>query len=391
MRVTRTWVAILTENTTRGFAASSSMTLVSTVNSNLKQENVAQALSIVQTVASNPKQENVSSLLSMLSVADTNIEMISVSSSLSLVSTVHSNRHNESVSSLIELDQESSYHGNFNLSLSSFLELQQTASEHFGVANLSVQSHLEFVDDENPFLQQQVNLTFPISLEHTLGLTDEVERTYAVSSILVLSQAVTVSQGILVEHVLDLAGDTTGVNGIFGRSVSSPLDIDHGVAFYIEREALLCQYSPFIGTNGDGGATTPPSATPPILGTATLTLTHPFVTPTTTLVLRNPEFGDTHELSFSRINRETRGGTLEVFADPQWPKTQVLNLTIEALTEAETNSFLAFLGVSLGQEIGLLDWYNRQWRGIITTPDANVTDAGNCRKSINFEFEGELV
>lgn len=391
LRATKTWVAVLTDNIEKGFAVESEMVLVSSFHSSRVQENVAHSIELVQTASSNPKQENVASTLNLVQELDSSIKMLSVSSSLDLDSEGHSGLITLSASSTIDLEHEAEGHGEITYSLSSFLELESEATEHFGIANLSVQHHLEFVDDENPFLEQFVNLTYELALEDTLVLFGEVDRVHAVTDVMVINQTVTFSYGISVETELELVGDIVDYNGILGRSVASPLDIDHGVAFFIERDEFLCQYAPFIGANGDGGETTPPSATPPTLGTATLTLTWPFMTPTTTLVLRNPEFGDTHDFAFSRIVRETRGGSLEVFADPDWSKTQVLNLTVEGLTEDETNDFLDFLGDSLGQEIGLLDWYNRQWRGIITTPDAEVTDAGNCRKSITFEFEGELV
>ena len=38
--------------------------------------------------------------------------------------------------------------------------------------------------------------------------------------------------------------------------------------------------------------------------------------------LRAPNLGNKDRLSFNRVLRETRGGTLVVFADPIWPKVQ---------------------------------------------------------------------
>ena len=61
-------------------------------------------------------------------------------------------------------------------------------------------------------------------------------------------------------------------------------------------------------------------------------------TATDTLVLRAPEFGNKDRLQFNRISRETRGGTLIVYADPMWPKTQTLVLTFSALKPAQAEA-----------------------------------------------------
>lgn len=408
MRVTKTWVSVLTDNTEKGFAASHQLALVSTFDTNLLQENVSSPLSIVQVLGSNLKQENVSSNIAMVQEAISSIKMASASNTLALVQDVHSSIITISASNAISLIQTARSNINnistehtlslvsvadqkiLSQSVGSIMSLQQTIFEHFGVANRHIVSHLDFVSEEEPFLQQFANITYSLSVGNVLPLTDKVQRIYSVSNVLAIVQATTVATALSVSNVLDLV-DNANPNGTFGRNVASPLDIDHSLAYFIERQAFECQYNPFVGANGDDGATTPPSTTPPVLGNSTLTLTFPFMTPTTTLVLRNPEFGDTHDLAFSRINRTSRGGTLIVFADPEWPKTQTLRVTVEALTDAQTDSFLAFLAQSLGQEIGLLDWHNQQWRGIVTTPEAEVTDGGNCRKNISFEFEGELI
>ena len=54
-------------------------------------------------------------------------------------------------------------------------------------------------------------------------------------------------------------------------------------------------------------------------------------TVTDSVTLRAPNLGNKDRLSFNRILRETRGGTLVVFADPIWPKIQTLVLTFSGL------------------------------------------------------------
>ena len=93
---------------------------------------------------------------------------------------------------------------------------------------------------------------------------------------------------------------------------------------------------------------------------------------------------------FNRISRETRGGTLVVFADPIWPKIQTLSLTFSGLTLTEADALLAFCDAHLGQEIGLLDWEHRYWKGVIMTPEDPIVQDTRDTYSASFEFEGEL-
>ena len=113
--------------------------------------------------------------------------------------------------------------------------------------------------------------------------------------------------------------------------------------------------------------------------------------PTDMLVLRDPEFGNKDRLQFNRICRETHGGTLVVFADPMWVKTQNLVLTFSALTEEQAAALLAFMEDHLGLEIGLWDWESRQWVGVITNPNEPVVQDSKESYTGALEFEGQLV
>ena len=121
-----------------------------------------------------------------------------------------------------------------------------------------------------------------------------------------------------------------------------------------------------------------------------MTLTFPYVAPTNTLVLRNPEFANKDSLNFNRINRTTRGGTLVVFADSQWPKTQTLALEVRALKPLQADDLIDFFDQSLGLEVGLLDHEGRQWQGIITDPETPVINPERGDYSASFTFEGVL-
>jgi hypothetical protein len=110
---------------------------------------------------------------------------------------------------------------------------------------------------------------------------------------------------------------------------------------------------------------------------------------TDSLSLRAPNLGNLDRLSFNRIQRETRGGTLVIYADPVWPKTQTLVLSFSGLKQEEARNLLTFIEDHLGQEIGLIDWEHRYWRGVITAPDQPIVQDGRDSYTASFEFQGE--
>ncbi len=180
-------------------------------------------------------------------------------------------------------------------------------------------------------------------------------------------------------------------DGIFPLSITSSLSLKSVVSFYI---LDLCGYSPGIGAGTFTGVPTAPSPTPPTLVSRSLTtLTFPFTTPTNTLDLRNPDFDNVEQFEPRRINRRSRGGTLDVFRDETWPKTKRLIYTFSALKEQQIEDLLTFLQESLGKEVGILDFESRQWKGVILTPSAAFGQTGpdNGSFSASLEFEGVLA
>ena len=183
--------------------------------------------------------------------------------------------------------------------------------------------------------------------------------------------------------------DTVGTD--FGGDTAQTFLRQH-VTFRIQGAACPeKEYTPFIGVSGDDSF--PEVSTgPPTLGSGVLTLTHPRVSPTLTLVLKNPEFGNKDVLRFTKIDRTTRGGERKIFSDLGWGSTQSFELKINNLCETNVtiDELLDFLNTSLGEEVGLLDWENRQWKGIIVVPETDVTPTVGGH-SIRIVFEGELA
>ena len=148
------------------------------------------------------------------------------------------------------------------------------------------------------------------------------------------------------------------------------------------------EYTPFIGESGDSSYGSV-STTPPTLTTGTLTLTYPKVTPTLTLVLKNPVMGNTDNLTFRVINRRTRGGDQILFGDPKWSKTQIQAMTIDNVCSTDLDNLVSFINSSLGKEIGLLDWEGRNWTGVIIAPQTEITKKASGF-SVTLEFQGDL-
>lgn len=194
----------------------------------------------------------------------------------------------------------------------------------------------------------------------------------------------------LVEHTVVFTQDEIGYNHDAVRAASNGLVFTHSFV-YID-DVSLCTYDPKIGTNNDPNAPTPPSATPPTLTRqSTVTLFYPTVSPTVSVEIRAPNLGDRDRISQMRIQRESRGGTLQVFADPTWPKLQILALQFMGLTEGEALEVQSFFISTLGQTVGFTDWEGRTWHGVIVTPDEPfIRNGRTCRVDISFEFEGEL-
>jgi len=178
-------------------------------------------------------------------------------------------------------------------------------------------------------------------------------------------------------------------------SASDAIVLGEAVLWYNRLEDFLYVYHPFVGESSVSNPDPPPEELEgPIPGvTEPFMLTYPVVGPfSDTLVLRAPNLGNRDRFQMNRISRETRGGTLVVFADSMWPKIQTLVLDFSGLTWAEVSGLNTFMDDHLGQEIGMIDWEHRFWSGVITKlDDPIVQDGRGCKYSVGFEFEGELA
>jgi len=148
-------------------------------------------------------------------------------------------------------------------------------------------------------------------------------------------------------------------------------------------------YSPFVGDSDD--ATYPAvSETPPTLGDGTLKFEYnPPLSPTVTLLLRNPDFGNTDERLFTKVDRQTRGGDRKIFSDLSWPNAQTLRFGVKNVCPADADEILSFMNQSRGQTVTLFDWENRQWSGLIMNESEVFQDTDGT--TFDIVFEGVLL
>jgi hypothetical protein len=367
------------------YAMQDSLSFVQVVSAAVtRRVSVSQSIAFAQVGAQGTvAHKSVSDSLTLVSTAvGTKVVHASVSQSLGLIQTlVVRGPVYKTASNALALVQSTHVLGPVYQSVTHNLGLVENVNGHLGVINVFVGQALNF--------SQKAGRIINVSVSQSIAFTQIGERRNTASQTLAFSQLVRVGKGGDVQHTLALV-DVVQVTGVFRRSPTDNLGLTQSVTFYIDRGCTRFDYTPFVGSSTDPNFTPPPT-TAPTLGYHRLLLTYPYVSPSVSLTLRNPAFGDKDRLGFNRINRVTRGGTLIVFSDPKWPKTETLSVQVDGLTQRQANDVIDFLRSSLGKEIGLLDWENRQWRGVIITPDARITHVGKGDLSVAFDFQGSLA
>jgi hypothetical protein len=235
------------------------------------------------------------------------------------------------------------------------------------------------------------------SAENTLSITQNawITEVGIAYSTLVLTQSAVAQSGKPIASNLEIE-QSASVTVVRNRTLESNLQMSHSASYVLVRAGgvQFCQYAPMVGASDDPDAPEPPSTTiqEPLEGILVpFQLVYPPEGGVTDAVsLRAPNLGNKDRLSFNRIQRETRGGTLTVFADPDWPKTQTLVLDFSGLLKVEATALLDFMESYLGEEVGMIDWEQRYWRGFITTPEEPIIEDRFDQFSASFTFEGEL-
>lgn len=122
------------------------------------------------------------------------------------------------------------------------------------------------------------------------------------------------------------------------------------------------------------------------------TLTFPYVSPSLTLDLPTPKFGNVQHVVTGARTLQLRSGKSSVFKYANWPSIETFSYTFHALNDTQRAALIDFLKQSAALEIGILDHENRQFRGVITSPTNEIIQAGPmCEVDTGFEFQGRLA
>ncbi len=420
VRVTRQYIEVLSEISTDIIESVNNVMALTqnVVSSGVYTRNISHTLNLSdEALASQTWQESVSNTMNLASIASV-VEAHSVSNTMSLtqqIIKIHIPADFYPLSSTINFTQQADWEvGLYQHVTSSIVFVHQVAEQapyYFYIntylSNISGAASavrgcpwlpVEFTDELS--LTSVLNRTYEYSVNNVITMTQGTYRKQTPESILNLGQSLTwgKTKGIPATE-LDLV-HTLNLNADWTRAFEHSNIIGHALTYYIDSPCGVKQYIPFVGENTISSAPAPPSTSEPIVQndptTERFKLKYPaLATPTDEVELRAPELDNIDRIAFNRISRETRGGKLTVFADPNWPQVQTVIVTFIGLTRTEIDDLLTFFTSYVGEEISMQDWEGREWIGVITTPnEAAVQDGKSCTGrgwTITFEFEGVLV
>jgi hypothetical protein len=266
--------------------------------------------------------------------------------------------------------------------------------------NMSLQSNVSWckgvnwtpyeLTDTIEFLQHLSNQgALEVSVSDTINFSQSVtDKGNTIVHVINFNQSVSVGKGYLLSSKISF-DHSLDTESLFLRVVEDANFVQHAMTYYFDDGCGKKQYQQYTGEGSAAGVG-------PQRLTFDANMAVESISTGDILVLRNPETDDKDRIGFNRINRETRGGELNVFGDPGWAKVNTLLFTIVALADGTKSNcpdvireLLEFFQDNLGQEIYLHDWTGTSWRGVVTTPNETATEDKNGWWTIAFEFEGE--
>jgi hypothetical protein len=110
-----------------------------------------------------------------------------------------------------------------------------------------------------------------------------------------------------------------------------------------------------------------------------------------TFDVRKPDFDNSKTLSYTRLNRRSRGGDLIIYRYSGWPASITLKMKFSTLSETDKNNFLTLFKVSIGRQIVYRDYLGQDWAGIIMNPATDVQQTGRGQWTVSIELQGVKV
>lgn len=275
----------------------------------------------------------------------------------------------------LDLVQVASFTGPRYESAQNNLGLQQGIVDCFGApwVGIEVEQSLGLVDIAGRGRFQTVN--------QSINFVQDSFRVFAVEQSLGLSQVLNGGRFLDVHQELNLSDSFSG-NAILNRTLTQGDVVKQAFTYFFSSGCDRKRYARFEGAGQGSGIPIQRTEFDAQFSVETVT------GPKTVVQLRSPEMDDRHRISFTRVNRETRGGELNVFADPLWPEASTLLFTITNLKKSQADALQEFFQSTLGQQIKLHDWTGTSWLGVVTTPNEVATEDHTDRWTVLFEFEG---
>lgn len=245
-------------------------------------------------------------------------------------------------------------------------------------------SKLIEIEDELE-LDQTPSRTIEVDIEDELDLDSSVPT--RVDTIISMVDSVTYGKQVDVSHSLGLT-QTVTKTATFIRDASSAISMSDRFTYRPNLTPCdLKRYSPYYGSSSEG-VKLPNRYPGGNRGDQTTFILAD--DPTVCITLKQPRFDDQIRISRDRVKQPLLTGDLKVFSDPSWPILNTLTFTLPTITTEKANEFLSFVQENLGRKMYLIDWYGRNWSGIIINPDSVITENHNSAWGINVEFRGKL-
>jgi hypothetical protein len=105
------------------------------------------------------------------------------------------------------------------------------------------------------------------------------------------------------------------------------------------------------------------------------------------IILRSPDFSNVIRIDGNDIRRYTRGGTLKVFVDTNWPAFITHIYKFSVIKKAIIDALRTFLETNAGLEITVLDHLGNTMDGYVTSPiNEIIAVRPDCTYAVGFEF-----
>lgn len=218
------------------------------------------------------------------------------------------------------------------------------------------------------------------------GLMDLTCETFRVETLLsTLTLSVTTDCGSGIDTTLSLTDSFQPTELELTTEWTSALSLVAGISYFVERPTSRCTYAP----NVSGGNIDPTA--PTLVDNFLVSFT--CADPSASISIRRPDFNDIDEIATTRVYRNGILGDLFVYSDPQWPSSRTFTLDFTNLSETQAEDFRDFLALTIGLEVTYHDYFDREWNGIILTPNAEFSHNGKgCQYETKIQFRviGEI-